>query len=110
MKPLRYLFVILTIAAFTVANFSTGKALTSSLVEVTNFGTNPSHLGMFVYIPTTVKANPPILVVVHWCTGSAQAIFPALNLPPWLTSMDISSFTRPRHAAGTVSMCHHPRR
>ncbi len=75
MKPLRYLFAILIVLSFVAVNFSVGKALTSSLVEVTNFGTNPSGLGMFVYIPSTVKPNPPILVVVHWCTGSAQAIF-----------------------------------
>lgn len=75
MKILRYLFVMLIVASFVIVNFSTGKALTSALVQVTNFGTNPSGLGMYVYIPTTVKANPPILVVVHWCTGSAQAIY-----------------------------------
>ena len=75
MKSVRYILAVLIVLALVVANFSVGKALTSSLVEVTNFGANPSGLGMFVYIPTSVKANPPILVVVHWCTGSAQAIF-----------------------------------
>ncbi len=75
MKTLRYLLVILIVASFVVANFSVGKALTSSLVQITSFGTNPSGLGMYVYVPTSVKAKPPILVVVHWCTGSAQAIF-----------------------------------
>ena len=75
MKILRLVLALLLVITFVVANFSVGKALTSSLVQITNFGTNPSGLGMYVYIPTTVKAKPPILVVVHWCTGSAQAIF-----------------------------------
>ena len=75
MKILRYLFVMLIVASFVVVNFSAGKALTSSLVEVTGFGANPSNLRMFVYIPTTVKPNPPILVVLHWCGGSADAIY-----------------------------------
>jgi len=75
MKLLRYLFVILIVASFVAANFIPSKALTSSLVEVTNFGVNPSNLRMFVYIPTTVKPNPPILVAVHWCGGSASAMF-----------------------------------
>ena len=75
MKTLRYLLIILLVASFVVVNFSTGKALTSALVEVTNFGTNPTNLRMFVYIPTTVKPNPPILVVMHWCGGSADAIY-----------------------------------
>jgi acetylxylan esterase len=84
MKSLRYLLVGLIILVFVAANFSlaqgsqdwaAGKALTSSLVGVTNFGANPSNLRMSVYIPTTVKPNPPILVVVHWCGGSAEAIY-----------------------------------
>ncbi len=75
MKPLRYLLAILIVLSFVVMNFSAGKALTSSLVEVTGFGANPSNLRMFVYIPTTVKPNPPILVVMHWCGGSADAIY-----------------------------------
>ena len=75
MKILRIVLALILVTTFVVANFSVGKALTSSLVQITNFGTNPSGLGMYVYIPTTVKAKPPILVVVHWCTGSAQAIF-----------------------------------
>ncbi|MFZ6029422.1 MAG: alpha/beta hydrolase family esterase, partial [Chloroflexota bacterium] len=74
MKPLRYLLIVLFVITLAFTNFSSAKALTSSLVEVTGFGDNPSNLRMFVYIPTTVKPNPPILVVVHWCTGSAEAI------------------------------------
>ena len=75
MKTLRYLLVILVVTSFVIVNFSNGKALTSSLVEITSFGANPGNLRMFVYIPTTAKANPPILVVNHWCTGSADAIY-----------------------------------
>ncbi len=75
MKSLRYLLVILVVVSLVIVNFSTGKALTSTLVDVTGFGANPSNLRMSVYIPTTVKPNPPILVVLHWCGGSAEAIY-----------------------------------
>ena len=75
MKVLRYLFTALIVLSFVIANFSIGKALTSSLVDVTGFGTNPTNLRMSVYIPTTVRAKPPILVVLHWCGGSAEAIY-----------------------------------
>jgi acetylxylan esterase len=37
---------------------------------VTNFGSNPSNLQMYVYVPNSVTANPPILVALHQCTGS----------------------------------------
>ncbi|KAJ7446565.1 carbohydrate esterase family 1 and carbohydrate-binding module family 1 protein [Mycena latifolia] len=51
------------------------SGLTSTLQQVTNFGSNPTNVGMFVYKPTTVKANPAVIVAVHYCTGTAQAYF-----------------------------------
>jgi poly(hydroxyalkanoate) depolymerase family esterase len=50
-------------------------ASAASLQRVTNFGTNPSNLNMYVYVPDRVAARPAILVAVHYCTGSAQAFF-----------------------------------
>jgi hypothetical protein len=45
------------------------------LQQVTNFGTNPNNVGMFVYRPPNVGANPALIVAIHYCTGSAQAYF-----------------------------------
>ncbi|MFL6075788.1 MAG: PHB depolymerase family esterase [Mycobacteriales bacterium] len=50
-------------------------ARAASLVEVTNFGTNPTNLRMYVYVPNNVQSHPPILVAVHYCTGSGPAFF-----------------------------------
>ncbi|KAJ7243649.1 carbohydrate esterase family 1 and carbohydrate-binding module family 1 protein [Mycena rebaudengoi] len=49
------------------------SGLTSTLQQVTNFGSNPTNVGMFVYKPTTVKASPAVIVAIHYCTGTAQA-------------------------------------
>lgn len=49
--------------------------LTSSLVQVTNFGSNPTGVGIYLYKPTTVVANPPLILALHYCTGTAQAYF-----------------------------------
>lgn len=38
-------------------------------VQVTNFGTNPTGIGMYLYTPTNVVAKPPILVGIHACHG-----------------------------------------
>jgi poly(hydroxyalkanoate) depolymerase family esterase len=38
-------------------------------------GTEPSYISMYEYIPSTLATNPPILVVVHYCGGSASGIF-----------------------------------
>ena len=38
-------------------------------------GTEPSWVSMYAYVPATVVENPPILVVVHFCSGSAFGVF-----------------------------------
>jgi len=50
-------------------------ALSASLIEITNFGANPSGLRMHVYAPDVLASPAPILVGVHWCTGSGPAFF-----------------------------------
>jgi acetylxylan esterase len=53
----------------------TPSAKAASLVQVTNFGNNPSGLQMYIYVPNSVTANPPILVALHQCTGSGPGFF-----------------------------------
>jgi len=54
---------------------STAHAASASLVEVTNFGTNPTNLKMYLYVPHSVKPHPPILLALHQCTGSGPNFF-----------------------------------
>ncbi|MEU6431644.1 esterase, partial [Microbispora sp. NPDC046973] len=49
-------------------------AAAASLTRVTNFGTNPTNLNMYLYVPDRVAARPALLVLVHYCGGSASAI------------------------------------
>jgi acetylxylan esterase len=51
-------------------------ASAASLVQVTNFGNNPSNLQMHIYVPNrVVTPRAPILVAVHYCTGSGPVFF-----------------------------------
>ncbi len=50
-------------------------ARAASLVQVTNFGTNPSNNKMYIYVPNNVRPNPPILVALHQCTGTGPGFF-----------------------------------
>ncbi|WP_328647339.1 PHB depolymerase family esterase [Amycolatopsis sp. NBC_00348] len=50
-------------------------ASAASLTRVTGFGTNPSNLNMYTYVPDRVAAKPALLVAIHYCTGSASAVF-----------------------------------
>jgi acetylxylan esterase len=62
---------VMTAAWLTVAQ----PASAASLTQVTNFGTNPTNLGMYLYVPDRVAARPGVLVAVHYCTGSGPAYF-----------------------------------
>ncbi|MCX5421450.1 PHB depolymerase family esterase [Streptomyces sp. NBC_00078] len=50
-------------------------AAAASLTRVTGFGNNPTNLNMYVYVPDHVAPRPALLVLVHYCGGSAGGIF-----------------------------------
>ena len=45
----------------------------SRLREVTDFGSNPGELRMYRYLPDGLRANAPLVVVLHGCTQSAAS-------------------------------------
>jgi poly(hydroxyalkanoate) depolymerase family esterase len=51
------------------------SAKAASLVQVTNFGNNPSNLQMYIYVPNNVSASPPILLALHGCQGSGPYMY-----------------------------------
>jgi acetylxylan esterase len=57
-----------------LAAFST-SGLAASLVPVTNFGPNPNSVLMNIYVPDRVSASPPLIVAMHYCTGTAMAYY-----------------------------------
>jgi poly(hydroxyalkanoate) depolymerase family esterase len=52
-------------------------ARAASLQPVANWGATgvPTYISMFIYVPDRPAANPPILVVGHFCGGSASQVF-----------------------------------
>ncbi|WP_444978729.1 extracellular catalytic domain type 1 short-chain-length polyhydroxyalkanoate depolymerase [Actinoplanes philippinensis] len=49
-------------------------AAAAALTQVTGFGTNPTNLRMYTYVPDRLASRPALLVLVHYCTGTAAAI------------------------------------
>ncbi len=45
----------------------------SRLREVSAFGSNPGELTMYTYLPASLPANAPLVVVLHGCTQSAAS-------------------------------------
>ncbi|MCU7730861.1 PHB depolymerase family esterase [Actinoplanes sp. KI2] len=50
-------------------------AAAAALTRVTGFGANPTNLNMYVYVPNNVAPRPALLLLVHYCSGSASGIF-----------------------------------
>ncbi|MEU1727888.1 PHB depolymerase family esterase [Nonomuraea sp. NPDC005692] len=65
---------VIAVAALVVAGLVTAPpAASAQLTEVTGFGANPTGLRMHLYVPDGVGTRPPLLVAVHYCTGSGPA-------------------------------------
>ncbi|MEJ2858788.1 MULTISPECIES: extracellular catalytic domain type 1 short-chain-length polyhydroxyalkanoate depolymerase [unclassified Saccharothrix] len=71
----RLLSTALALALLSTVLLTAGPASAATLTRITNFGTNPTNLNMYVYAPDNVAAQPALLVLVHYCGGSASAIF-----------------------------------
>jgi poly(hydroxyalkanoate) depolymerase family esterase len=53
-------------------------ARAASLQQVSDWQagkTFPSDVSMYVYVPDKVSANSPLVTLIHFCGGSAQAVF-----------------------------------
>ncbi|SDM37506.1 esterase, PHB depolymerase family [Streptomyces sp. cf386] len=73
--PLLAALLVTAPTAAAARNEAVDVVPTATLTEVTDFGTNPSNLRMYVYVPDNVTANPAVLVAVHWCTGSGPDMY-----------------------------------
>ncbi|HEU5472590.1 MAG TPA: PHB depolymerase family esterase [Actinophytocola sp.] len=47
-----------------------GRASAAGLVQVTDFGYNPTNLEMHLYVPDNLPRRPAVVVALHFCTGS----------------------------------------
>lgn len=47
----------------------------ASLQQVQNFGSNPSGIKMFLYVPQKLAAKPAVVLVLHACAWTANSFF-----------------------------------
>ncbi|KKA29266.1 hypothetical protein TD95_004297, partial [Thielaviopsis punctulata] len=50
-------------------------ASAAGLTKVNNFGSNPTNAQMYTYVPDNVSASPQLVLVIHYCGGTAQAMY-----------------------------------
>ena len=53
----------------------TTPAQAATLVQVTNFGSNPGNLSMYSYRPDGLPSGRPVVVLLHGCTQDAAGYF-----------------------------------
>ncbi|WP_394618248.1 PHB depolymerase family esterase [Lentzea sp. JNUCC 0626] len=68
------LAAVLAVIAAVGFSFVPQQAHAATLTQVTGFGTNPTNLNMYVYAPDRLAARPALLVMIHYCTGTASAV------------------------------------
>ncbi len=66
---------VMPVVAAAVLVATVRPAAAATLTQVTNFGANPSNLNMYIYVPNNVAPRPALLVAIHYCTGTAAALY-----------------------------------
>src|SRR3970040_867933 len=69
--------VLGAVLAATLGVLAAPSARAASLQPVSNWGASgvPADVSMYIYVPDEVATNPPILALVHYCGGTAAAVF-----------------------------------
>jgi acetylxylan esterase len=74
----RTVSAIVALATFGIIGLiAAPSARAASLQQVSNWGVSglPSDVSMYVYVPDRRATNPPILALIHYCGGTASAVF-----------------------------------
>src|SRR6478609_3563197 len=87
-----------------------GAAQAASLQAVSSWGSSgvPDYVAMYVYVPDTVAAKPPVLVVSHYCTGDAEGMFNQAKTGGLVAAADQYGFIMifpQNHQQGTTRNC-----
>ncbi|RYP29756.1 hypothetical protein DL767_006577 [Monosporascus sp. MG133] len=60
--------------------------LCASLQRVQNWGSNPTNIQMYIYVPDRRATSPAIIVALHPCGGTGQQWFSGTRLPSYADS------------------------
>lgn len=77
MRPRALLTGLMAVMGIQAATVPDGDQVVkrAGLTQVQNFGTNPSGIKMFIYVPAKLQAKPPVVLVLHACAWTANAFF-----------------------------------
>lgn len=58
-------------------------AFAASLQKVADFGSNPTRINMYIYVPDKLSTSPAIIVAMHPCGGSGTSWYSGTRLPSY---------------------------
>jgi poly(hydroxyalkanoate) depolymerase family esterase len=62
---------VLFALVYVLTGASTALANSSTLTQVSSFGSNPGNIQMYDYVPTSAGSGAPLVVALHGCTQQA---------------------------------------
>jgi poly(3-hydroxybutyrate) depolymerase len=62
---------VLSLLVYALTTATHAQANTSTLTQVSSFGSNPGSIQMYDYVPTSAGSNAPLVVALHGCTQTA---------------------------------------
>ncbi|KIK66164.1 carbohydrate esterase family 1 protein [Collybiopsis luxurians FD-317 M1] len=72
---LRFALPALAVLLSSWTTFVNGATQPLTQIASGTFGANPNNVGMFLYKPAKLASPLPLIVAIHYCTGTAQAYF-----------------------------------
>ena len=67
---------LMTAAALLTGAAAVPLVKRAALTQVTDFAdNNPTGTEMFIYVPDSLADSPPVIVAIHYCTGTAEAYY-----------------------------------
>lgn len=74
-KALAGLCVAAAVAVLCTLTAFTPQASAATLTQVTNFGSNPGGMLMYIYVPNNRPAHPAVLLAMHQCGSSGPNFY-----------------------------------
>jgi poly(hydroxyalkanoate) depolymerase family esterase len=72
---------------FTALAATISLASAASLVQVKDWGANPSKINMYIFVPDKLADNPAVIVALHPCGGTGPQWYSGTRLPTYATQL-----------------------
>lgn len=103
--------IMVLVSKFYILGLCLSPAVQGALVQVTDFGSNPAGLEMYIDLPENVTAKAPVILAVSssspWCSRDSLIIVLFVSAS-WLWRISAEILWAERSCScGQIPRCHH---